>query len=105
MSIVIRLDCCTCWLLRTGAGELTLGAGPVTGQSVISAGIQPYISVSEAAPVAAGAYRLYAWNTTDNGTATRAYNVYRMDATSGRLWHLVYDGKVAASWVEITAAH
>jgi hypothetical protein len=85
--------------------EVVVRTNVTTGQSVLSAGIQSFVSVAETAPVGAGAYRIYAWNTTDNGTATRAYNVYRMDAASGRLWHLVYDGKVTASWVEITAAH
>jgi hypothetical protein len=73
-----------------------------TGQSVLSLGTQPFISVTEPAPLSQGVYRLYVWETIDNGTTNRAWNCYRLDTVGGRLWHLVYDG-TTASWAEIVA--
>jgi hypothetical protein len=74
-----------------------------TGQSVLSVGFQPFISVAEPAPLSLGVYRLFVWETIDNGTTNRAWNCYRLDTLSGRLWHLVFDG-TTASWTEIVAA-
>jgi hypothetical protein len=74
-----------------------------TGQSVLSVGMQPFISVTEPAPLSQGIYRLYAWETIDNGTTNRAWNCYRLETQGGRLWHLVFDG-TTATWAEIVAS-
>jgi len=74
-----------------------------TGQSVLSVGLQPFISVAEPAPLSQGVYRLFVWETIDNGTTNRAWNCYRLETQSGRLWHLSFDGTNAA-WAEIVAA-
>jgi hypothetical protein len=86
-------------------GEDAIRVDVATGQSMLSANQQPFIPITDPTPVGRGVYHLYPWSTFDSTAANRAWDVVRFDSQSGRLWHLVYDGKTTASWSEIVAAH
>ena len=73
-----------------------------TGQSAVSVGAGPFIAITDPKPVGKSVYRLYSWNTFDLTGANRTYAMYRLDTQSGRVWSFNFDGKVTASWVEIT---
>jgi hypothetical protein len=92
-------------VLLRGSSQLTeiaVREQIATGQSALSIGQQPFISITEPSPVSPGVYRLYVWETIDTGGASRAWDCFRLEAQSGRVWHLVFDG-TNGSWAEIVS--
>jgi hypothetical protein len=75
-----------------------------TGQATLSNAGQAFIHVAEPTPPPAGVYHLSHFTTLDSGATTREWEMYRIEAGSGRVWYLNYDGQSAASWVELTGA-
>jgi hypothetical protein len=86
------------------ASQVALRVDSVTGKSDLSLGGAPLIPITDTQPVPMGNYGIYSWSTLDSGATTREWNAYRFDRQSGRIWNLVYDGVVTASWTEIVAA-
>jgi hypothetical protein len=82
--------------------EIVVREHIASGQTVISVGQQPFIAITEPTPVSPSVYRIYVWETIDNGTTTRAWDCFRLDTMSGRFWHLNFDG-TTGSWGEIIA--
>jgi hypothetical protein len=85
-------------------GDVVVRMATATGQSTLSSGDPGgFVPVTEAAAPPAGAYRLYHFVQFDGGATTREWEIYRLEANSGRTWYLKYDGAKTASWIELLA--
>jgi hypothetical protein len=82
--------------------EVVVRMATATGQATLAGGQNTtFIPVTEAAPPPSGVYKLYDYYYFDPGATTRSWEIYRLEAGSGRTWLLKFDGAKAASWVEI----